>query len=97
MQNALALAAERVGPTGTWVARPFSACGTQMNPLITGGEKGSCLVFVMLHNNSIVLSYFSVASPIFTCRCGYLSGPKSELVPVNNWRVGLCCAVLLKS
>lgn len=65
MQNALALAGERVGPTGTWVTRPFSACGTQIKPPIIGGEKGNYLMFVMLHNNSIVLSDFSVASPVF--------------------------------
>lgn len=78
MQNALALAGERVGPAGPWVTRPFSACGTQIKPLIIGGEKGNHLASMMVHNNSIVSSYFSVASPISNL-CGYLSAPKLEI------------------
>ena len=49
MQNALALAGERVGPAGTWVTRAFSACGTQIKPFILGVEKDNYLVFMMLH------------------------------------------------
>lgn len=70
MQNALALAGERVGPLGTWVTCPFSARAIQVKPLITGGEKGNTPLTVVLHNNGIVLRCFSVDFPIF-----HLSAP----------------------
>lgn len=78
MQNALALGGERVGPAGTWVTRPFSACRMQIKPLIIGGEKGSYLVFVMLHNDSIFKAISLLLAPLLTGQLGYRSGGKSE-------------------
>lgn len=78
MQNALALAGERVGPLGTWVTCPFSAQGMQVKSLITGGEKGNNPMAVVLHNNSIVLRCFSADFPIFHLPA-YLCGLKMEI------------------